>query len=1000
MEDIKMEQYMPSTSKIPFHSGKEYHVFLSFRGELRETLVHHLYEALTAAGLDVFVDSHKLEKGEIIESSLERALKGSAIRIPIFSQGYAQSAWCLREAATMVNTKGLIIPLFYDVLPTDVRFPLKESSPYKAAFLNHYAQSYHKGADIDGWKDALHQICSRSGWSMDLSGGSEAQLIKTVVNDVIKTFDRVHLQVAKHPVGLESLTHDLIHKFKLNSEGGVNKAGLWGIGGIGKTTLAKALYNQVSAKFDAASFVFNVRATAAEFMGLTKLQKKILKDLANHDEEVDSVEKGISLFRHRLRQKRVLLILDDVDGVEQLNALDGDWLAPGSGVIITSRDRHILRHAGVLSECIHEMSGLLINEGLQLFCWHAFLREHPTPTHKDLSERIVEACQGHPLSLEVIGSLLYDKQNDPDCWTEAFHNITLHPDIHERLKISYNALTEEEKEIFLDIACFFIGEHKMLPIVFWKSLYKTVHTAVHNLSLKLLIKIDDKGVFDMHDHLRDMGRSIAAERERECTRLWNADHLSRGVSNNNNFSRLRLNGGNSQRFETLYGSGLRLLHLENVPIAGITRAMLPPSLIWLQLQDCEKPSHFSLMRNMWRFAIQRPFHFRLMDLRILQTDGNISNLQYSLSYILGNLSQLQHLQLRNCRKLNKLPRTIGNLSKLQSLDLSYCIKLKKLSRTIGNLSQLQHLDLGVCTNLNNLPDTIGNLSHLQHLDLGGCTNLNNLPDTIGNLSQLQHLYLGGCTNLNNLPDTIGNLSQLQHLYLGGCTNLNNLPDTIGNLSQLQHLYLGGCTNLNNLPDTIGNLSQLQHLCLGGCTNLNNLPDTIGNLSQLQHLFLGWCTNLNNLPDTIGNLSQLQHLFLGWCTNLNNFPDTIGNLSQLQHLYLGRFTNLNNLPDTIGNLSQLQHLELGECTNLNNLPDTIGNLSQLQHLDLRGCTNLNNLPDTIGNLSQLQRLDLGGCTNLNNLPDTIGNLSQLQDLDLGRCTNLNNLPDTIGNLSQL
>ncbi|XP_057869815.2 disease resistance protein TAO1 isoform X2 [Cryptomeria japonica] len=856
----------------------------------------------------------------------------------------------------MVNTKGLIIPLFYDVLPTHVRFPLKESSPYKTAFEKHYAQSYHKGADIDGWKDALHQICSRSGWSMDLSGGSEAQLIKTLVNDVIKTFDRVHFQVAKHPVGLESMTDHLIHKFKLNSEG--------------------------------------------EFLGLTKLQKKILKDLANHDGEVDSVEEGISLFRHRLRQKRVLLILDDVDGVEQLNALDGDWLAPGSGVIITSRDRHILHHAGVSSECIHEMSGLLINEGLRLFCWHAFLRELPTPTHKDLSERIVEACQGHPLSLEVIGSLLYDKQNDPDCWTEAFHNITLHPGIHERLKISYNALTEEEKEIFLDIACFFIGEHKMLPIVFWKSLYKTVHTAVHNLSLKLLIKIDDKGVFDMHDHLRDMGRSIAAERERECTRLWNADHLSRGVSNNNNFSRLRLNGGNSQRFETLYGSVLRLLHLENVPIAGITRAMLPPSLIWLRLQDCKKPSHFSLMRNMWRFAIQRPFHFRPVDLRILQTDGNISNLQYSLSYILGNLSQLQHLQLRNCRKLNKLPRTIDNLSKLQSLDLKQCTKLKKLPLTIGNLSQLQYLDLGWCTNLNNLPDTIGNLSQLQHLDLVGCKDLNKLPDTIGNLSQLKHLGLGWCTNLNNLLDTIGNLSQLQHLDLGVCRKLNNLPDTIGNLSQLQHLDLGECTNLNNLPDTIGNLSQLQHLGLKWCTNLNNLPDTIGNLSQLQHLDLGECTNLNNLPDTIGNLSQLQYLGLKRCTNLNNLPDTIGNLAQLQHLDLRGCRKLNNLPDTIGNLSQLQHLDLGECTNLNNLPDTIGNLSQLQYLDLGWCTNLNNLPDTIGNLSQLQHLNLAICTNLNNLPDTIGNLSQLQHLDLRWCTNLNNLPDTIGNLSQL
>ncbi|GLJ50963.1 hypothetical protein SUGI_1085360 [Cryptomeria japonica] len=733
---------------------------------------------------------------------------------------------------------------------------------------------------------------------------SEVRLIKTVVNDVIKTFDRVHLQVAKHPVGLEIVTDNLIHKFKLNSEGGVIKGGLWGIGGIGKTTLAKALYNQVSAKFDAASFVFNVRATAAAAEGrdLIKLQMQILKDLISYDGEVNSVEEGISLFKHRLGGKRVLLILDDMDGREQSEALVGDWLAPRSRLIITSRNKHILHHAGVSSEFIHEMSGLQINESLHLFCWHAFLRELPTPTHKDLSERIVEACQGHPLSLEIIGSLLYDKQNDPNCWTEAFNNITLHPGIHERLEISYHALTKEEKEIFLDIVCFFIGENKTYPIVFWSSLYRRVHTAINNLSLKLLIKIDSESRFDMHDHLRDMGRSIAErEREREGTRVWDAVHLNRGVSNNNIISRgIRLNGGNSQGIKTLCGPGLRLLHLENVPIAGIT--LLPPSLIWLRLKDCEKPSLFSFMSNIWRFAIQQPFHFRLVDniwdLRILQIDGNISNLQYSLSYIFGNLSQLQHLQLRYCSKLNKLPRTIGNLSKLQSLYLEGCRKLKKLPRTIGSLSQLQHLDLGGCTNLKKLPETTDNLSQLEHLNLFGCDNLNNLPDTIGNLSQLQHLDLRACTNLNNLPNTIGNLSQLQHLDLGWCTNLNNLPDTIGNISQLQHLDLGGCTNLNNLPDTIGHLSQLQHLYLRDCTNLNNLPDAIGNLSLLHHLDLRGCTDLNNLPDTISNLSQLQHLDLRGCTNLNNLPDTIGNLSQLQHLDLGGCKNLNNLPDTI------------------------------------------------------------------------------------------------------
>ncbi|GLJ30563.1 hypothetical protein SUGI_0605140 [Cryptomeria japonica] len=887
----------------------------------------------------------------------------------------------------------------------------------------------------------------------------EARLVKTVVNDLIKTLDRVSLPVAKHPVGLDTIKNLLINKLNLNSMDEVVKVGIWGIGGIGKTTVAKAVYNQIYTDFEAASFVSDVRTTAAaEAKGLKRLQNQILKDLIKIDEKVNSVDQGMSLFRDRLGGMRVLLILDDVDAVDQLNALVGDWLAPGSRVIITSRDRRILIAAPMPSECIHEMSGLEINESLQLFSWHAFLRASPTPNYEYLSKRIVEACKGHPLSLEVIGSFLYAHQDDTGCWTETLQNITINPEIHRKLYISYSSLSDDEKEIFVDIACFFIGEQKRLPILFWKSLYNMVDIAVSNLSMKSLIKIDDEGVFDMHDHFRDLGQTIA-EKEREGTRLWKAAHLST-LSNNINLSRLQLKGGNLHRLERLYRPGLRYLHLQKVHIEGMTEdtgAMLPPSLIWLRLENCTFATGKNKAINKLLAAIRKKYraqrkkgHSRFVgnmkQLKIMQINGsnihsksclfsllNLEQMQYldlgrcillnNLPDTIGSLSKLQYLNLRGCRRLNSLPDTIGNLSQLQHLDLRWCESLNNLPDTIGNMSQLQSLDLRGCKRLNNLPDTIGNLSQLQFLDMEWCESLNNLPNTIGNLAQLQHLKLirhekvnklldiGNLSQLqclglresgvfNNLPDTIGNLAHLQLLYLGGCEMLNNLPDTIGNLSRLQHLYLRECGRLNNLPDAIGNLSQLQLLHLEECKRLNNLPNTIGNLSQLQFLYLRGCGSLNNLPNAIGNLSQLQHLDLSECGSLNRLPDTIGNLSQLQHLDLRACGRLNSLSATIGNLSQLQRLDLGGCESLNELPDTIGNLSQLQHLDLTECGRLINLPDSIGKLSQLQHLDLRECGSLNSLPDTIGNLSQLQHLDLTQCDRLNNLPNTIGNLSRL
>ncbi|XP_057829766.1 disease resistance protein L6 [Cryptomeria japonica] len=185
-----MEQYKPPTTRLAFQSNNRYDVFLSFRGpDVRKTLVDHLYEALTQAGLNVFLDTDKLEKGEIIGLSLDSAIESSAIRIPIFSKGYADSAWCLKEASVMSRTPGLIIPLFYHVDPTSVRYPDNASSPYCRQFLKH--SDRYRREEINDWKRALRQICSYSGWSLDLTQGYEARLIKMMVNDLRKTLKRV-----------------------------------------------------------------------------------------------------------------------------------------------------------------------------------------------------------------------------------------------------------------------------------------------------------------------------------------------------------------------------------------------------------------------------------------------------------------------------------------------------------------------------------------------------------------------------------------------------------------------------------------------------------------------------------------------------------------------------------------------------------------------------------------------------------------------------------------
>jgi hypothetical protein len=318
--------------------------------------------------------------------------------------------------------------------------------------------------------------------------------------------------VALHPVGIEPRVKDITSLLRVGAND-VRMLGIWGIGGVGKTTLSKAIYNKLFHSFEDKSYLSNIRETSKNFDGLVRLQEQLLSDILKTSEiKVNNVDRGITLIQQRLCGRRVLLILDDVDQLEQLNAIarSRDWFGPGSRIIITTRDEQML---GVLQvDEVYTAKELSEKESLELFGWHAFRNDYPTEEHNKLSSSVVAYSGGLPLALEVLGCFLSTKNMDE--WKNTLEKLKSIPngEIQKKLRISYDALSDNsEKAIFLDISCFFIGMDKdyVTQILNACGFYAKIGIIV--LIQRCLLSIDEQNKLIMHDLLRDMGREIVRE---------------------------------------------------------------------------------------------------------------------------------------------------------------------------------------------------------------------------------------------------------------------------------------------------------------------------------------------------------------------------------------------------------------------------------------------------------------------------------------------------------
>ncbi|KAF8029326.1 hypothetical protein BT93_E1881 [Corymbia citriodora subsp. variegata] len=431
-----------------------YDVFLSFRGtDLRNNF-------LDQNGIFTFIDSEELRRGDQLSPTLMKAIEESCIAIIVFSEDYASSKWCLGEVAKIMECKEqkdlIVLPVFYKVDPREVRGG-RES--YGRALAKHEFKLGNNSKEVKRWKKTLFDAGSLSGWH--LNDGDESELIQRIVKEISTHLDRTPLHVAKHLVRIDSRVVKLKSMLNLESNDDVVMVGLWGRG-IGKTTLARALYNAIFTQFESSCLLANVREALKDSKDLVQLQEKLLSEILPLQKilVLSNVDRGINLIQHRLRHKKVLLVLDDVDDLRQLNALAGEcrWFGNGSRIIVTTRDKHLLTCHGIDQDHVYEVKALDDNEARKLLSDHAFPTHQKLEIKIDLVDSILKYARVLPLALEVLGSLLCGRRED--VWESTLHKLSRIPNktINDVLKISYNGLEENEKEIFLDMACFFKGK--------------------------------------------------------------------------------------------------------------------------------------------------------------------------------------------------------------------------------------------------------------------------------------------------------------------------------------------------------------------------------------------------------------------------------------------------------------------------------------------------------------------------------------------------------------
>ncbi|KAL5147504.1 Protein SUPPRESSOR OF npr1-1, CONSTITUTIVE 1 [Glycine soja] len=746
---------------------------------------------------DVFV-SFRGEDTRNSFTELIRAIEGSHVFLVVFSKDYASSTWCLRELAHIWNciqtSPRHLLPIFYDVDPSQVR---KQSGDYQKAFAQHQHSFRFQEKEINTWREVLERVANLSGWDIRYKQQHAVieeivQQIKNILGSKFSTLPYDNL------VGMESHFAKLSKLICLGPANDVRVVGITGMGGIGKSTLGRALYERISHQFNSLCYIDDVSKLYQGY-GTLGVQKQLLSQSLNERNlEICNVSDGTLLAWKRLSNAKALIVLDNVDQDKQLDMFTGGrvdllrkCLGRGSIVIIISRDKQILKAHGV--DVIYQVKPLNDEDAARLFCRKAFKSNYIVSDFEKMTGDALLHCQGHPLAIEVLGSSLFDK--DVSHWRSALASL--------RAVILLEFVNSSKDLTFSSSFAMFKPAENVEAIVVQMNHHNGTTMGVDGLSTMSHLKL-----LQLESSIPDSKRK---------------------------FSGMLVNLSNELGYLKWIFYPFKCLPPSFEPDKLVELILRHSNIkkLWKGRKPLPNLRHLDLSHS--KNLIKMPYIGDSLYLETLNLQGCIQLKEIGLSIVLSR--RLSYLDLKDSKCLINLPR-FGEDLILQILVLEGCQKLRHIDSSIGLLKKLRRLDLKNCKNLVSLPNSILGLNSLECLNLSGCSKLYNIQ-LLYELRDAEHLKK---IDIDGAPIHFQSTSSYsrQHKKSVGC-----LMPSSPIFPCMCELDLSFC-NLVQIPDAIGIICCLEKLDLSG-NNFVTLPN-LKKLSKLFSLKLQHCKKLKSLPE--------------------------------------------------------------------------------------------------------------------------------------------------------